>query len=362
MECGFWYPPTLAGTVVPSKKPADMATAESSSLNDNKPLSEIQQPSPSSLGALQRLVAATHLCAYLRELILRKTGLSSSGGVAGCKMVAKMMVGVGKPAGQAVWVGDADAWAGGAGEGRCVVEESADSKYLRQSSSHDVKETNRSPALQNFLDPLPVRSIQGFGSAVLANLRTAYPVLSETPTIHDIRTIVPQAAFRRLFPTAQANTLWGLLHGMDEAPVKPSPRFPAQISVEDSFASTLWRPLAVIRAQAVVLLEKLLERMEEELTCPPGDPYPGGINFRPPPNLADTKWIRYPSQLRMTIRTYKSTQSKSTSIPAFVFETAVSRQERAERTMKGLGDRVIQSLLGKGREGVEGEREYEVYV
>lgn len=215
--------------------------------------------------------------------------------------------------------------------------------------------------LQAYLDPFPARSIQGFGSAVLATLATAYPALPEKPTIHDLRTTATQAAFRRLLPPSTAIPLWDLLHGRDEAPVKPSPQYPAQISVEDSSASDLWRTFSSIRMQGTKTLAKLIERMEEELTMPPGEPYLDGISFQPRPINAHSSWIRYPSQLRLTIRTYTSTQSKSATMPAFVFDVSISKQERAERIMKSLVDRMIRSLLGKGREG-SGETEYEVYV
>jgi DNA polymerase iota len=329
---GFWYPMRLEGKVVPSS--ADIASA---TLNDADVTTNARDGTTTSLpsaAASQRLIAATHLCAFLRHLILRKTGLSSSGGVAECKMVAKMMVGVGKPAGQAVWF-----------DGR---------------EAEDVEKEGQigQGALQAFLDPQPVRNIQGYGSSILATLRTAYPTLTEAPTIHEIRTTIPQPAFRRLFPS-QGPALWGLLYGIDPLPVKPSPRYPAQISVEDSYAATLWRTWTVIREQALVLMEKLLQRMEEELTS--GDGYSRGIRFHPP-LMRDVKWVRYPSQIRFNIRTFTSTQSKSVAIPAFVFDTSTARRDRSEKTMKVLGDRVLQSLLGKRKDGAEGGGEYEVYV
>jgi nucleotidyltransferase/DNA polymerase involved in DNA repair len=232
------------------------------------------------------------------------------------------------------------------------------------SPSCAVSAPSRNPPdpLQAYLDPLPVRNIQGFGSAVVATLRTAFPSLLEGPTIHDLRMTASHAAFRRLLPASQASTLWHLLHGRDDAPVKPSARWPGQISVEDSSASDLWRTLSVIRIQALTLLEKLIERMEEELTYGADEPYADGITFRPrPPVRGDAKWMRYPSRLRLTIRTYTSTQSKSAAMPAFVFDTATARHDRAKRIMTSLVDRMIKGMLGKGRSG-SGEPEFEVYV
>ena len=220
---------------------------------------------------------------------------------------------------------------------------------------------NSCDTLQAYLDPLPTRSIQGFGSAVLATMATAFPSLPDNATIHDLRTTASHAAFRRLLPASQATTLWHLLHGRDDAPVKPSPQFPAQISVEDSSAADLWRTFPVIRNQAMTSLDKLIERMEEELTCPPGEPHANGISFHPRPVHSDAKWMRYPSQLRLTIRTYTSTQSKSAAMPAFVFDTSMARQERAKQIMTLLVDRMIKAMLGKGRPGIT-ELEYEVYV
>lgn len=338
MEEGFWYGMMLVGRVVP---PTDGST------DTNDTAIGRRNSTATPLSASQRLIAATHLCSFLRRLILRKTGLSSSGGVAGCKMIAKMMVGVGKPAGQAVWVGN-----GGDASQR------DESGRVDGVSGTAGDKDSRTPTLQAFLDPQPVRNIQGYGSGILSTLRTAYPTLPEAPTIYDVRPTIPQAAFPRLFPS-QGDMLWDLLHGIDNAPVKPSPQFPAQISVEDSYAASLWRTAEVIRGQAVILMEKLLGRMEEEL-AETEDGYMKGISFHPP-TIRDVKWVRYPSQIRFNIRTFTSTQSKSTSIPAFVFDTAVERRDRAEKAMKVLGDRILQSLLGKGRDGAAG-KEYEVYV
>lgn len=326
-EEGFCYPMVLEGKIAPSALNGSSDAIVTRSTKD-------RTLSPRSFVPSQRLIAATHLCAFLRHLILRKTGLSSSGGVAECKMVAKMMVGVGKPAGQAVWFDPREEGSTTAGEAEIAQGE-----------------------LQAFLDPQPVRNIQGYGSAIVSRLRTTCPALPDSPTIHDIRTLVPQAVFRRLFPS-QGAVLWGLLHGIDEIAVKPSPRYPAQISVEDSYAATLWRTWEVIRGQALTLMEKLLQRMEEELTS--GDGFARGIDFHQP-TTRDLKWVRYPSQMRVNIRTFTSTQSKSAAIPAFVFDTGIGRRERAEKVMKLLGDRVLLSLLGGGKDAAEG-REYEVYV
>lgn len=79
--------------------------------------------------------------------------------------------------------------------------------------------------------------------------------------------------------------------------------------------------------------------MEEELT-ESEDAYMKGISFHPPINW-DVKCVRYPSQIRFNIRTFRSMQSKSTSIPAFVFETAVDKRDPAQKTMKVLGDRLL---------------------
>lgn len=329
-EEGFWYPMVLEGKVAPTASDTSIVDPNDADATDSAKATTATSITPS-----QRLIAATHLCAFLRRLILRKTGLSSSGGVAQCKMVAKMMVGVGKPAGQAVWF---DAREDGVGK---TVE----------------GESGEDGALQAFLDPQPVRNIQGYGSSIVATLRAAYPTLPEGPMIHDVRTSVPESALRRLFPT-QGAALWGLLQGDDSAPVKPSPRYPAQISVEDSYASTLWRTWPVIRGQTLALMEKLLQRMEEELTD--GEGYPQGISFAPP-TTRDVKWVRYPSQIRFNVRTFTSTQSKSAAIPAFVFDASLGRRERAERVMKVLGDRILQTLLGKAKDGPDG-REYEAYV
>jgi hypothetical protein len=115
LECGFWYGRKLAGKVVPSNDDSGNSSRENradgtstavvskSSESDDATPNLPPSTSPTihtSYTPPKQLVATTHLCAFLRQIILRKTGLSSSGGVASCKMLAKLMVSENKPAGE----------------------------------------------------------------------------------------------------------------------------------------------------------------------------------------------------------------------------------------------------------------------
>lgn len=116
LERGFWYGQELAGKSVPPNEDGSgissrsnegdgtSTTAATRQNGSNTHTPSIKDSESSTMNPShtppQRLVAATHLCAFLRQVILRKTGLSSSGGVAGCKMLAKLMVSENKPAGE----------------------------------------------------------------------------------------------------------------------------------------------------------------------------------------------------------------------------------------------------------------------
>lgn len=117
LDGGFWYGPQLEGKTVPSSSDESRRSCGKDGSNRNTPNGDLNEDGgrpentmvktkESNCSSLrksdQRLIAATHLCAFLRRVIYRKTGLSSSGGVAGCKMLAKLMVNENKPAGRSI--------------------------------------------------------------------------------------------------------------------------------------------------------------------------------------------------------------------------------------------------------------------
>ncbi|KAJ9112525.1 hypothetical protein QFC22_006282 [Naganishia vaughanmartiniae] len=315
LECGFWYPSSLDGHALPQT-------------------STNAQP-------CRAVIVASHLCAFLRRTIREKTGLTTSGGVAASKMLAKMISSARKPDGQTVWIGD-------------------DMQDSGSASSTD--------GVQEYLDPLLIRSIPGFGTHVISSLVSALPptalgeeTTSRDMTVHHVRASIPLSTFTRLFPGPQATTLYNLLHGRDPSPVRPTPEYPLQLSVEDSYADNLTRPLDVILAQMLALVKKLLERLEEELVGSASERYSNGITFSPPLVSATPRtWQRYPSQFRVTLRTFANTSSQSAPMPAFIFDTRVPAADRAERVMRAVGKRLCCALLpGK----IENEAQsFEVYV
>lgn len=310
LECGFWYPSSLTGHALPH---------------------------PPSRTPCRSLVVASHLCAFLRLTIREKTGLTTSGGVAGSKMLAKLISSTKKPDGQTVWIGD------------------------------EVQDSKEASLVQEYLDPLPIRAIPGFGTHVISSLVSALPTTAsedDSPpemTVHHVRTSLPLATFIRLFPGPQATTLYNLLHGHDPSSVRPTPQYPLQLSVEDSYAASLTRPLHVILTQMLGLVQKLLERLEEELVGSATERYSSGIVFSSPTGSATPRtWQRYPTQFRVTLRTFANTNSQSVPMPAFIFDTRVPAADRAERVMRTVGKRLCCALLpGK----IENEAQsFEVYV
>ncbi|KAM3578735.1 hypothetical protein VKS41_008754 [Umbelopsis sp. WA50703] len=120
------------------------------------------------------------------------------------------------------------------------------------------------------------------------------------------------------FGHKQGDQIWELLHGIDHAPVIPTPLIPTQISIEDSF-----RQCASIQAAKKRLLElavDFIKRLESEL-------------------LTDKTWVKYPTTLRLTTRVRGSTNntrvirdtriSKSERMPVDIFEIDQSIEDRA---------------------------------
>ncbi|KAJ9093765.1 hypothetical protein QFC19_008204 [Naganishia cerealis] len=334
VECGFWYPQTLTGHPIPHAPPTTRPQ--------------------------RTLIVASHLCAFLRRVIWEKTSLTSSGGVAGSKMLAKLITSAKKPDGQSFWVDDD-------GDGSAL--ETAE----KQSSA--VRPVLKS--LQDYLDPLPLSALPGFGTHIISSLMAALPPppshladshKSKEITVHRIRTSIPLSIFTRLFPGPQATTLYNLLHGYDPSPVRPTPEYPLQLSVEDSYAATLTRPLRVILAQMLQLVKKLLDRLEEELIGSASERYSNGITFSDPPppssssSITPTRpaWQRYPTQFRVTLRTFTDTHSQSAPMPAFIFDTGVPTRDRAERVMRTVGKRLCYALL-PGKIETEAQS-FKVYV
>jgi DNA polymerase iota len=231
--------------------------------------------------------------------------------------------------------------------------------------------------VQKFLDSMEVRKVNGFGSkttAILTDDMDARSVPYELPlTVAQTRQLLTLGDFSRLYKDQPrlGPRLWGLLHGIDEDPVRPNPEYPKQISVEDSYARTMKRSLQTLRAQMQALIEDLLRRLEDELMEDPGEE-PGWL--LPPISVTLDRtavvkrtWKRYPRQFRLALRLDwdhpGGRDSKSTIMPAFIFDIARSVSDRADALMNKVGTSLLNELLGiKKGDKVDEKTDFAVYV
>jgi DNA polymerase iota len=312
---GFWYGPgTYAGHLLPS------TTAES-------PDSPARTVSSSRVRETQ---AASHLATHLRSLILCRIGLTSSAGIAPSKLLSKLLASVNKPADQTTLAADA------------------------------------SPAaVRAFLDPLDLRKLPGFGSTIVSSLLPILPPdldgsAPTKPSVGLVRREIGLADFQKLYTVRLAPFLHGLLSGIDNSPVVPSPDFPAQISTEDSFATTVNHHGGMLWTDFVGHLRRLLEnlilRLENELQLPSDSP------------TADVKgkgreqrWARYPQTLRLSLRRSwdapaSARSSRSIPMPAGIFAQSATVSQRVMDLFGGPGAKdgvggvvggLVRALLGK---------------
>ncbi len=322
-ERGFWYAPgTFHGHVLPTEHGAVL-------------------PCPQTR---ERLQVASHLCAHIRGQIYEQLGLTTSAGVGTSKQIAKLVGTENKPADQTTFL-------------------------------------NVEPgALQDFLDPMDIRRLNGFGGKICGVVAEAMvkagceDAIAATEgdianrrerssnTVKMVRNILDGPSFVRLFGQRLGDRLWGLLRGIDDDPVAPTLPFPKQISVEDSYAMTARRSLRTISQQMEQLVVDLLVRLEEELLDPA---HPSGSDGAGGGGRA---WLRYPTRFSLALRRAWDVpggrDSKSLPFPSFFLDAKTSCEERAGRFQRAAGDALLRDLLGVSRSvrEVPDTTVFEIYV
>lgn len=301
----------------------------------------------------QRLLLATHIARQIRDRVAEEVGLTSSAGIATSKYLAKLVGNTNKPNKQTVFA------------------------PLYNRSAHDD--------VQRFLDPYPVRSLNGFGSAITAKMcETAVRTIglpesaasAERMTVLVAREIFDRQALVRLFDQRLADRLYGLLHGIDDEPVVRAPDYPAQISIEDTYRVFVGDqhhglPFDQVPNQFFVLAQSLLRRLETELTAQEAPQrssktkvaasedfemveLPYDINGDQVKDLSEAAmrvrdyhdaaaekaghpsdvsqtWQRYPLSMRLSVRQgYTNRVSRQTRMPVEIFDLRLPRAERAK--------------------------------
>lgn len=162
-------------------------------------------------------------------------------------------------------------------------------------------------------------------------------------TVGLVRQYCTSQHFTTWFGAKLGPRLWGLLFGIDEEPVHPSPEYPVQISVENSHYGITSFKQAV--DEMGLLAAHLLDRLKEDLT--------EGIDGKKLEGAGSNKrvfWAQYPTQLRLTIRQGydRARESKSSPFPIDAIDDDVLVETRAARLTKGVLSSLLKKLLKGG--------------
>ncbi|PWN27505.1 DNA/RNA polymerase [Jaminaea rosea] len=355
-EAGFWY--DTLGKPIGHVLPLDSHASSS-------------EDTPSSTYR-SRLILTTHLALHLRNLIHSQIGLTTSAGIAHNKVLAKLVSSRHKPAKQTL--------------------------FLPRSAEDVVR----------FLDDeADVRAIMGFGGAIVSKMRESLGATSsEAAANDDASPPLSVSLARKAFPLAHLTTLFGprlgirlhgLLRGLDDEEVAPTPLYPLQISIEDTYRGL--KGQEVVAEQMRLLAASLLRRLEGELmgsgagmlSSEPGKAEQmekqddrgkwqrhdmplflpgeqGNITGKEAP-ISDQKvivrcyreresdpsesstWQRYPLTVRLSIRHgWGKRTSRSTAMPLDIFDVrTLSRRERAERLAGVLMGLLLRGGPGQGQ-------------
>lgn len=317
----------------------------------------------------ERMLAAAHLASYIRQRIANEVGLTCSAGIAPNKSLAKLVGALNKPNQQTTFCPPIAHFAQG-------------------------EETRLLRYLNDFMDPLDLRKLPGFGRVVVDKIRdhvhpdpnTSSPNRGRKPlsnfmeptsisddetekvkvkvTVGTARKMLSLEEMVTLFGEVIGPKLWALVCGRDTEPVIPAPDFPLQLSIEDTYPYPSLRGPA-IHAEILRLSNSLLRRLELELISsnqvppPSSQPLSASVNIKneqvvvrdytdsdTPSVRGGGGWLRFPMKLRLSVRQgWNNRVSKQTKMPVEVFELGVEREVRAAtiaKACKGL----LRALIG----------------
>lgn len=290
-----------------------------------------------------QLFAASHFAQHIRAELFAALGYTTSAGIAPTKLIAKLLSDLHKPALQSI-----------------------QNPYI-------------SPAdLQSWLDTFKVEKLNGFGFRTGWILRNkiwgedmpakgtygdadkhngsflieeedvgeeySEGVVNGRPSVGGsgslsvgkVRTLCTEKQFVEWFGGRLGGRLWGLLWGIDDAEVIPTPAFPKQISVEDSYPDN--RSLPVLFENLGILTKSLVRRLDFDLKV--GETY-----------------IRFPRTLRLSMRNGRQVarESKSARMPVELFDSNLSVERRIDcvrRVVNSLAKGIIAGWSAGWRVGV----------
>lgn len=283
-----------------------------------------------------RLFLATHLAQQIRSRVADEVGLTSSAGISSSKLVAKIVGNTHKPNHQTVF------------------------------ASSNERDTLSD--IQLFLDPYPLRSLNGFGSVIVEKLCTHasktvghgekdFP--SGQLTVALARQIFDWQSLKDLFGQRRLGTrLYNLLQGNDDEAVIKAPEYPAQISIEDTYRGLEGSALL---KEIFILSESLLRRLETEIVDSEEQASIAKYNLVEKPVVLDEfletsvkvrdyqelmaekrkgqyHWKRYPLTVRLSIRQgwWDNRISRQGKMPVEIFDLSLSRKQRAHILAQNL--------------------------
>lgn len=205
-----------------------------------------------------RAYVAGHLAYQLHEIIYQETGYSCSIGVARNKTLSKMVGSLNKP------------------NGVTVLYPGFEAEYIKH---------------------LPVSKIPYFGARSVEKIVTIMHT-TDTPSVHDVlqHFSTEEAFLSQVGNSDKEKHLWKLLHGEDDSQVIDSPKFPSQISNEDS-----------LKRGVVTNLDQMAKRLQ---------PIVVALFDQVLADLVDAElanWLAYPTTLRLQYSLHDGTSRKSSS-------------------------------------------------
>lgn len=267
-----------------------------------------------------RLLVASHLAHYLRMKI-EEEGYTTACGIATNKLLAKLVGNKNKPRNQTTLLGLSPD----------IIHAFIDEHNLRKIPGIGGKTTR---ILEAFIYEKPIDPDTHTLSSSLTALQVrTHPSLQSPSTLDHL---LGGPGSERGLPAK----IWALLHGVDDAPVKPARDVPTQISIEDTYRglnepSDIRRELHLVTAS--LLRRMLIDLVEDD----------DGAQTQP----TSRKWLAHPRTLRLTTRPYTAPAdgkpydwartSKSVPLPGFVFSLTAAAPAVEETAQRLVADTLM---------------------
>lgn len=285
-----------------------------------------------------RLRLGSHLAMHLRHKLEDEKGYTSTVGISTSKLIAKLAGSLHKPKGQTT--------------------------MLPPYESRGGLDSN----VTTFVDGHDIGKIPGIGHKLSQKLREhvlnrppdfekglVYGGTKEKVNVRDVR-LFPGLSPEKLekilggpgWPSGIGNTVWALIHGVDDSEVTFARPVPKQISIEDSYIRL--DTLPEVLKELNMLSKSLINRMRIDLTGSNEEDYPvedtDNNDFSTKKHIAKLKWLAHPKTIRLSTRprpplnadgtrtrSFKRI-SHSAPLPNFVFNLTDSVDSLAERLVQ----------------------------